>query len=656
MGADVVALLSLEPAETGATRVMELPQWLHTTFAVSLAAVIGMVSVAMYQENARPLTFEQRLVPALGVVDRCEGCHDAETHPGDVLLQHPVEKFGCSPCHGGQGLATTRQAAHERSPDWERPLYSASEREAACGTCHLGETVEGAPVLSRGRAAIAERSCAGCHEIPGFAAPDYAPELDGLASKVTPGWVRAWLRDPGALNSVHRMPTFELPGDKREALIAFLFSVPGAALTPVPADAAGDSDRGRRAVSERRCATCHKIGERGGTTAADLGWAGAKLSPSWLYSYLLDTHGIRPRTRMPGFELPPAEAADIVAFAAEQWVPDTAEPAWAKDEAPVRAELAEAGRTAFIDLGCAGCHGVERAGDGRERAGDRSPRVSVSFGGFGSRRIADMPSATPAGTEPTALPDLPSWIALKITQPHAFDASAGIPASMPAFVGMEPDEALAIGVALTSLRATPPPGEYLVRPVGASSSLPAGETGRLVTRYRCLVCHTIGGEGGGLSRVPLDGEGARVRHDWLVGFLQSPVTIRMDQAERMPILGISAVEAGRLATWIQDSLGDDRIAEATVATGALLGDPQRGRQRFDDLGCPSCHVVAGQGTMAGPVLDNAGDRLAPDYVVAMLTVGPAVVPGGRHPPSTWPSSDAGDLAAFILALRAPAVD
>ncbi len=609
---------------------MTVPRWLHATFAVSLVLVIGMIGVAMMQESARPVTFEQRLVPALGVVDRCEGCHDAESHPGNALVLHPVERFGCTPCHGGQGLATTKQAAHERSPDWERPLYTPAEREAACGTCHLGQFVEGAPILSRGRAALADRSCAGCHEIPGYSLPDFPPQLDGLAAKVTPGWVRAWLRDPAALNSVHRMPTFTLSDEKREALVAFLFGVPGAALVPV--EPGGDAERGRRAVSERRCATCHKIGERGGTTATDLGWAGAKLSPAWLYSYLLDTHRIRPLTRMPGFQLPPAEAADIVAFAAEQWVPDTAKPVWAADESPVHPELTDAGRTVFLESGCAGCHvvtGVDRG------------RTSVSLSTIGSRRIGDMPAAA---TGPLA--DLPAWIALKVVQPHAFDATAGAPAVMPAFSSVEPDEALAIGVALSSLRASPPPEEYRVRPAGAA--LPAGETGRLVTRFRCLTCHSIGGEGGSIARVPLDGEGSRVRGDWLIGFLQRPVTIRMDQAERMPVLGISADEAARLTAWIQDGLGDPRIAAV-----APPGDPERGRQRFEALGCPSCHVVAGKGTMAGPVLDTAGDRLAPDYVIALLTIGPAVVPGGRHPATTYPPADASDLAAFILSLRAP---
>ena len=37
-----------------------------------------------------------------------------QTHPErDVLLaKHPLEKFGCTPCHGGQGHGLTAKAAH----------------------------------------------------------------------------------------------------------------------------------------------------------------------------------------------------------------------------------------------------------------------------------------------------------------------------------------------------------------------------------------------------------------------------------------------------------------------------------------------------------------------------------------------------------------
>ncbi len=53
--------------------------------------------------------------------DRCMTCHlgmenpamseapqPHTKHPGEFLVQHPVEKFGCTVCHGGQGRALDR--------------------------------------------------------------------------------------------------------------------------------------------------------------------------------------------------------------------------------------------------------------------------------------------------------------------------------------------------------------------------------------------------------------------------------------------------------------------------------------------------------------------------------------------------------------------
>lgn len=635
---------------------MTLPRWLHALFVGSLAAILLLVGAAMVRESGRPVTVDQRIVEALHLVDRCETCHDAAEHPQPWTNEHPIERFGCTSCHGGQGLATTKAAAHERAVDWEWPLRSVPEREAACGSCHLGDQVEGAPMLARGRVAVDDRGCAGCHEIPGYDLPDFAPQLDGLKDKVSPGWVRAWLRDPQALNADHRMPVFDLTTDQREALVAFLFAAEGPPIAPVPAELAGDAERGRRAVAYRRCATCHRIEERGGGYAPDLSMAGAKLQGAWLFAYLADTHRIRPNTWMPGFALPADEAADIVAYAQEQWVPDTADLPWSADEAPVQAERAPEGRKLFGDLGCAGCHRVE----GVERK-----RVAVALTNLGSRRIGDMPAARTG-----ALPDLPTWIATKARDPHAFDMPGGGPAKMPAFKDMPEDEALAIGVALASLRAVAPPADYVRAAPDARAAIPSGETGRLLERYRCLVCHRIGGEGGDIARVPLDGEGSRVQRAWLERFLREPVTLRMDQAERMPVLGISEAEAARLAAWIETSLGDDRIEEGVVPAAPVVAEVSgtgagaveagasseavaAGRAHFERLGCPSCHVAGGEGEMKGPVLDGSRERLDPDYVFALLTRGPAVVPMGRHPDQRYPEDEARAITAYVMGLGAP---
>src|SRR5216684_7729763 len=81
-------------------------------------------------------------------VDRCQSCHAGidrsgfedqpnpyKTHPHrDMLLAtHPPEKFGCTPCHEGQGAATSSvEKAHGEVEFWEHPLRRGAKVEANC--------------------------------------------------------------------------------------------------------------------------------------------------------------------------------------------------------------------------------------------------------------------------------------------------------------------------------------------------------------------------------------------------------------------------------------------------------------------------------------------------------------------------------------------
>ena len=607
-------------------------RWLHGVFAFASVAIVALVGIAVAREWHRPLTVEQRLVPALGVVDRCVTCHDEGKHPGTVLERHPVERFGCTPCHGGQGLATSAQAAHEASPDWERPLFSHAERDAACGACHVGST---APIarIAAGRKALTDRGCSGCHTIPGIAPPKHAPELDGLRDKLAPAWLRAWLTDPAQLDPQHKMPTFRLAKPEIEALVAYLWTLPGAPLLPMPADLTGDADRGKTTLARVRCATCHKFEGRGGDFGPDLALAGVKVQPAWLWNYLTDTHRVRPNTRMPGFKLAPQDAADIVAYATEQWVPDTGVLPWQKFEGDVDAKLAPKGQQLFVDLGCGGCHLV---------AGKRAPPSAPALDRLGDRRLTDL-SRTRQGR---GLPDVPSWVAHKVQEPRGFDLTGTPVAKMPTFPGVTPDEALALGIALASLHAVSPPEPWLRHHELASFQPPPGETGQLVERFRCLSCHRIAGQGGDVSRIALDNVGARLRQSWLERFLREPVTVRMDQAERMPLLGLTENEARRLAAWLETTFGDERIGAEPVF---LPEDVTRGKALYVQHQCGACHVGDGGGTMKGPTLDGAAQRLQPGYVVALLR-DPTVVPENRHAGLRLPDAEARPLAAYVLAL------
>ncbi len=144
-------------------------------------------------------------VPDANIVDRCESCHmgtrepvkltaaamsvkgkkpDAyarafTSHPEpDLLTIHDVEKFGCSPCHQGNGRATTSvEKAHGTYEHWLWPLFPRGNAEAGCQTCHAADMVVVANdvgwTISEGKDLFRQRGCVGCHRYEGY---DKEPE------------------------------------------------------------------------------------------------------------------------------------------------------------------------------------------------------------------------------------------------------------------------------------------------------------------------------------------------------------------------------------------------------------------------------------------------------------------------------------------------
>src|SRR5207245_11694078 len=71
-------------------------------------------------------------------------------HDTDLLKIHTTEKFGCSPCHGGNGRALDSvRRAHGRYEHWLWPLYYPENYQAGCQQCHAADMLtEHAPVRS----------------------------------------------------------------------------------------------------------------------------------------------------------------------------------------------------------------------------------------------------------------------------------------------------------------------------------------------------------------------------------------------------------------------------------------------------------------------------------------------------------------------------
>jgi len=144
-------------------------------------------------------------VPEANIVDRCESCHMGirepvklsaasmalqgkkpdeyarafTSHPElDLLKTHDPEKFGCSPCHQGNGRATTSvEKAHGTYEHWLWPLFARGNMEAGCQTCHAADMVlvsnDVGWTLSEGKDLFRQRGCMGCHRYEGY---DKEPE------------------------------------------------------------------------------------------------------------------------------------------------------------------------------------------------------------------------------------------------------------------------------------------------------------------------------------------------------------------------------------------------------------------------------------------------------------------------------------------------
>ncbi|MBI3403010.1 MAG: c-type cytochrome [Acidobacteria bacterium] len=287
-----------------------------------------VVAEKLGAEKARtvPSGLQQIWVPSLGHADRCVTCHQAvawkgfeaaeepfRTHPAEPLKGHPIEKFGCSSCHGGQGWAVDVGPAHGPVEHWEEPLlgtqlgteYSLVDNKAAlmqmnCNTCHrYDRETKGAEMINLAKQIVNARGCRACHVINsrgGTIGPDLtfvgdkAPEqyeygrLSGQRTAFA--WHVAHLKDPRALVTDTVMPNFNLTTKEAQAVAMLILSW---RKSPVPAAMVPGTPRtdpqtaGERAAEEAMkigpgawfvktgCFVCHSIAALGVKSPAQIG-------------------------------------------------------------------------------------------------------------------------------------------------------------------------------------------------------------------------------------------------------------------------------------------------------------------------------------------------------------------------------------------------
>ena len=369
--------------------------------------------------NDYRVEYRQAYLPAIDRVDRCVTCHvgvedpamggatpPLAAHPGDWLATHPVEQFGCTVCHGGQGRATTVDDAHGEVPFWDAPLLRGEAVYTSCGSCHyendlfgaeqdlyghtdpdrpiyaneLAATLPGAAGASRGKQLLLTSGCLGCHQYRGKGGrlgPDITyvgdkPKHDYVFAHVQgphepAQWLFEHFKFPREVTPGTLMPDLGLTDAQAWDLTAYMLSQHRkgrpARYTPLPQLAGGPPASGSNLYG-MFCASCHG---RDGSGSEVEGIRTPSLSnPDTLavasdeYLRTIVTHG-RPRTKMlawnsAGGGLTAGEIDTVVAHVRswESRAPRPEDVSVARGDARVGAGL--------YRQNCAGCHGTHGEG------------------------------------------------------------------------------------------------------------------------------------------------------------------------------------------------------------------------------------------------------------------------------------------------------
>ena len=302
-------------------------------------------------------------VKDIDLVDRCESCHLGTrepvtltkaamggqevfvSHPRKELLKiHDPERFGCTPCHGGNGVALTSiEKAHGHNEHWLWPMHARENFEAGCQQCHSQEIVtEMADTLNSGREIFRLRGCMACHRYEGFDRdPDDLTATNQEIRQLTQQKAE-WTREVGfttqkgdrARSNAEAERLYQHANDLKVRI------------SGIDAKIEQLDDRSRSLVREIK-----KVGP-------SLKEVRMKIHKEWLPVWIKDPHLWRPGTKMPTFRLDDEEVRAIAAFIWQSGVTGDLKSQPAGD--PVK------GKEAFETRGCMACHSM---GEGSQKQG-----------------------------------------------------------------------------------------------------------------------------------------------------------------------------------------------------------------------------------------------------------------------------------------------
>jgi mono/diheme cytochrome c family protein len=610
-------------------------------------------------------------------VERCQTCHMGidragfegtgqpyATHPHrDILLaHHPVEKFGCTICHAGQGVALTVHTAHgelhifDQTPRLAEPLLTDTWIQSQCRKCHQPElpVLQFASAIAQGQKLFQTMGCPGCHLAQGYEhQAKVAPDLRRVASKVDPSWLVEWIKAPKAYWPATKMPNFRLSWEESEAAAAYLLS------SSTPYNGAkypgnGDAEAGKKLVEEIGCLGCHQINGIGNAFAPDLSRVASKVQADWLFAWVKNPQEYLPHTKMPNLRLSDEQAAHITAYLMTLGA-KTERPAFAQKLADNK--VVEAGNRLIGRYGCYGCHEIYGM--------EAQPRVGAELTTYADKRpwemvFGDVPLVKKKDHITTPIDRLinlysdgkqieeswEGWTYGKMKNSRMY-ATERIIQQMPDFAFSDAD-ASALLVQLRSFTDERLLASYVSTPSNAEALRVAGIG--LFEKYNCLGCHHLAGQGGNIAP-NLAYEGSKVRGDWLLSFLKQPHKIRPLVQARMPTFPLTEQEAVTLRDYIMTAFLDERVPRVAQVAQAITPDlaAQGEKLYWEKYPCFTCHQIQGKagGAAVGPDLTDAWKRLNPEWMVQWIKNPQAFDPATLMPNLGVPDTEAIAIVAYL---------
>jgi cytochrome c551/c552 len=433
------------------------------------------------------------------LVDRCESCHlgirepvtitaadmNGErmftSHPRKELLKiHDPERFGCSPCHNGNGVATTSATkGHGRHKYWLWPMYYPENVQAGCQHCHVKEILtEYATVLNQGREMFRRRGCIGCHRYEGYdrdweeltsagqtirnlqqQSADYEREI-GISTR----------RADVAKENSEAQRLYQHADDLRVRISAI---------------------NSRIEQLDMRTSDLWKEVKKVGPNLKEVKM---KLRKEWVPVWIKDPHAWRQGTKMPTFRLTDEEVRAISAFI---WQSGVTGPLAKHPQGN-----ANRGKESFETRGCMACHSI---GEGSQQQGGdfaaNLSRIGEKINYDYLVRWIDNPRQRTLPYDPHEKRDLTEEDYKKAGMPFVFDnehSTSPVNGRQLLVQNMTPMPDLRLSIEETRDIAT-----YLMTRKRDSFRFPAAgsmddpklkDRGRfLVRHYGCAACHEIAG-------------------------------------------------------------------------------------------------------------------------------------------------------------------